>query len=393
MPKNKITHEEYCEKLKETNISLVPIESYKGYMTRIKHYCQKCEQTLSLIPRSILRNPKCPCCENTMLIKGVNDIKTLEPFLASCLLNQDDCDKYKPWSNKKTDWICPNCKNIVRNKRISDVVRYKKVPCTLCNDGVSVPMKMTTYVVSHCVDNYQTECVFDNWEFVLDDKTITPRYDIVFDKYIIEVDGGFHYKNNSFSNTSVNVQKHIDNQKDLLASKNGYTMIRIDARTSDFTYVKNSIINSLSSIFDLSKINWDECIKYSVSSNIKLVCDYKNSHPNKTPKEIAEDVHIPYGTVMDYLKTGVSIGICIYDSEYEKSKNMVRNNHNKRKVVCLNTNEIFESLNEAIRWCGLSTTTSISDVCKGKSYSAGKHPNTLEKLHWTYYEDYLVSTN
>jgi group I intron endonuclease len=55
-----------------------------------------------------------------------------------------------------------------------------------------------------------------------------------------------------------------------------------------------------------------------------------------------------------------------------------------RAVRCIETNEIFESIQIAARWCGLASSPPIGQVCLGKRKSAGKHPITGEKLHWEY---------
>lgn len=64
---------------------------------------------------------------------------------------------------------------------------------------------------------------------------------------------------------------------------------------------------------------------------------------------------------------------------------------NKRKVQCINTKEIFETVTDASFWvCGSSKQRShISQVCQGKRNSAGKHPETQEKLKWRYIDEYF----
>lgn len=60
-----------------------------------------------------------------------------------------------------------------------------------------------------------------------------------------------------------------------------------------------------------------------------------------------------------------------------------------KKVICLNTGEIFDCMMDAARWCGLKTSASIGQVCNktGKQKTAGKHPETGEKLYWEFYEE------
>lgn len=55
-----------------------------------------------------------------------------------------------------------------------------------------------------------------------------------------------------------------------------------------------------------------------------------------------------------------------------------------RKVQCINTGYVFDSLKEAAEWCGLSGHSTITEVCRGRQKSAGKHPDTKERLHWKY---------
>lgn len=55
-----------------------------------------------------------------------------------------------------------------------------------------------------------------------------------------------------------------------------------------------------------------------------------------------------------------------------------------RLVRCINTNQIFHSLSEAAKWCDLKKCSNISECCTGKRKSAGKHPETGEKLTWEF---------
>lgn len=56
----------------------------------------------------------------------------------------------------------------------------------------------------------------------------------------------------------------------------------------------------------------------------------------------------------------------------------------KQKIKCTNNGKIFDSLEEAKTWCGLKSTSHISDYCRGERKSAGKSPDTGEKLSWQY---------
>lgn len=56
-----------------------------------------------------------------------------------------------------------------------------------------------------------------------------------------------------------------------------------------------------------------------------------------------------------------------------------------KKIVCLNTGEVFNCFKDASDWCRVSKTC-ICEHLKGRQKSAGKHPITGEKLKWDYYK-------
>lgn len=63
-------------------------------------------------------------------------------------------------------------------------------------------------------------------------------------------------------------------------------------------------------------------------------------------------------------------------------------NPNSKSVICLNTEEIFNSLTTGAKKYNIKSISKITLCCKGKRKSAGKHPITKEKLKWMYYRDY-----
>ena len=63
------------------------------------------------------------------------------------------------------------------------------------------------------------------------------------------------------------------------------------------------------------------------------------------------------------------------------------NNGKAKKVICLNNNMVFGTITEATVWAGLKDPSGINGCCKGRYKTAGKHPETREKLSWKYYEE------
>ncbi|WP_291632079.1 NUMOD4 domain-containing protein [Clostridium sp.] len=73
---------------------------------------------------------------------------------------------------------------------------------------------------------------------------------------------------------------------------------------------------------------------------------------------------------------------CKYNINYGTAKNK-RAKSQGRQVLCITTGEIFYSIREAGRYYSISKSH-ISECCKGKLKSCGKHPITGEKLVWKY---------
>jgi len=59
---------------------------------------------------------------------------------------------------------------------------------------------------------------------------------------------------------------------------------------------------------------------------------------------------------------------------------------NNKKVLCITTKEIFDSIRIASRITN-TATTSISGCCTGRLKTAGKHPITKEPLQWKHYTE------
>ena len=59
----------------------------------------------------------CPVCNNKVIMRGVNDMWTTNPELASLLADPNDGYKYARCSQKSVDWKCPNCHSLVKNKK------------------------------------------------------------------------------------------------------------------------------------------------------------------------------------------------------------------------------------------------------------------------------------
>jgi hypothetical protein len=88
------------------NAGLKPLESYKKSSTRWKSKCINCNQIVFPIFSNIAKGHSgCGFCAGQKAIKGVNDIKSLNPDLAREAYGWDPA-LYMLASNKKLEWKC-----------------------------------------------------------------------------------------------------------------------------------------------------------------------------------------------------------------------------------------------------------------------------------------------
>lgn len=74
-----------------------------------------------------------------------------------------------------------------------------------------------------------------------------------------------------------------------------------------------------------------------------------------------------------------------YNANYG-TKNKRTAMKNSKKVICITTGDIFNSMKEAREYFNIKGPSCIASCCQGERKSAGKHPITGEKLVWRYYE-------
>lgn len=381
----KLTNKQYAEKIKNKN--LIPLEQYIDTNTNIKHLCLICNYEFYDNPHHIgAKNWKCDSCfpNNLAVVVGINDMWTTNPDLAKLLVNSEDGYKYSYGSEKRVDFKCPDCGNIIKDKSIKKI-NDRGLSCPICADGISYPQKLVANVLKELNINFDTEQFFDWCIFKLKNKDYRGRYDFVFkldnQNYIVEADGGLghgkklHYKSNKTHEDNI----YIDRMKDVLAKENNYEMIRINCEPSDLDFIKNNILNSkLNNLFDLSSVDWEICHKNSLKSKVIEACDLWNSGIKSTTK-ICKILKLHSSTIISYLKKCAEIGLC----DYVPKPGISSRKSIMKKVKCINTNEIFNSIKEASLQYNIN---GISACCRKVCKSAGIHPVTGEKLIWEFCE-------
>lgn len=361
--------------------------NYINNRTKISVKHNKCNTTFDIIPsntfgRKTCNCPKCNMNKNHNCIPFVNDIYATNRELYNLLENKEDGHKYKAKSHKKTYFICPYCKSRIYEK--IHLVNDYGLNCSCCNTNVSFPERLFSTILNALNIDYI---------FQFSPKWVSPyRYDFQFNinnsKYIVEMDGSFHYKENILNDMSLEEIKERDDYKSKKANENGYEVIRIncnyDSSISREDYIKNSLYSSkLNDILDLNNINFDECCIKANKDLLEIICDLWNNGC-KTSKELMDKLNLSDTTIRRYLYFASNNNLINESISDIKNLNIeyrdkVFGHPRNTPVMCNETKEIFKNIKEATEkyHCNISAYFS-----EGNRRFAGALPDGT-RLTWT----------
>ena len=369
----------------------IRIKTNKGcYIKGYKYKCLNCGNIDTITENNMNNKNGCCICSNNKVSKGVNDMWTTNSEQAKLLANPSDGYKYMQCSDYQVDWKCPECGEIIKNRKISEVNK-RGLNCPRCSDKLPYPEKFVFNVLQQLNIEFTYQLSRTTFKWCKD-----YRYDFYIPSLsiVIEAHGLQHYRE-GFSRIKSNKkvrnleeEKLNDKIKKELAIKNGIkedNYIVIDCSKSELEWIKTSTINSeLNNLFDLNEIDWLKCHKFACNSLVKIACDLWSNGIHSTVK-IGKIMKLSKNTLQKYLKQGTKIGWCNYDP-----KEIIKNNskQNIKQVICLNNMKVFNSIISASKFANLKSSSSITSCCQRKYKYAGKDPITGKYLHWMYYEDY-----
>lgn len=362
-PKNFLEHTGICpkERHKGTKLDITTIQErltsfHNGYMLLSTEYNDPDQDLLVKCDRGhkydvkidgISMGTGCPICDNKIILVGYNDYCTTHPQQAKYLLNYSDGHKFCYGTNKDVKFKCINCGRVIE-KRPNDAFNKQGQFICSCNDGISFPEKfMFAFLTQLKIDFiYQLTCKHKTW-------CQQYRYDFYIpeNNTIIEVHGMQHYADSEWSSLK-QVQKN-DFNKEILAKNNNCNYIVIDAKFSDFEYIKNNIINSeINNLYDLAMIDWVSCNIAAKTSLYINVVEMWNNH--LSVKQICNETKLSITTILKYLEDAGNIGLCNFDREiYRKQVN----HGNKRiSVICVEENITYSSFAEVRKKLGINLT-------------------------------------
>ena len=306
--------------------------------------CLSCNQIIEKTATNLIEYG-CPICcfSPNIVVKGVNDVSTTHPHLVKYFANPEDATKVTYCSSKKIALKCPICGHI-KHMKLSSLNRGGFV-CLLCSDNISRPNKFMNYVLGEKQITFITE-YSPKW-------ANGKRYDFYLPDYkiIIEMDGGFHFKDNKMSNQTREDSMKIDKLKDIIALNNGLYVIRLNCEDTSFDYMYNSLIKSnlLHIIHEIENFDKDKCV-YFLSTSLKLeAC--KMFDNGLSQKEIGEKLHKHPSTVSKWLNEMSKHGLCTYNKEeiLKATRNNLNVNHEGMKIKIVELDKIYPSLSELDR--------------------------------------------
>lgn len=272
---------------------------------------------------------RCPICSNNKIVKGVNDLATTHPQFIKHLHDVNDGYKYPSGSSKIIKIKCDVC-NYVKSGSITNLIRFG-FSCPKCSESTSYSERLMGNVLSSLKEvSYMTQLSATTFKWC--DKY---RYDFYIPSLnmIIETHGIQHYENSS-RGRSLEEEQNNDRLKRELALSNGIKhYIELDCRYSILEWVKNSVLNSeLSTLMNLSEVNWVECDKLSLPNRIKEACEIKKNNTDITTTDISRIFGINRSTAKEWLIKGNCFGWCHYNPKEEKSKSSYRIGKKNKKI-------------------------------------------------------------
>ena len=337
----------------KTGKAIIVYKFNKNGRVYYKLKCDICGEYFELRHDHLKNKIGCNKCSTI----GVKRPELLDFFSDS---DKDIVKNMKLNSKKYFNAICPKCGN-VKNISIANL-NNNGFSCEHCSDNIPFGERFVKALLESVgVDNiFQLNKTTFKW-------CGSYKYDFYIPKYncIIETHGLQHYRDCSWGKKQ-DVQEN-DRLKQELALKNGISeYIIIDCRKSEMEWIKSNLLNStLNEVLDLSNVDWNKCQKDASKSYLYEFCEYWNNK-SKSLEAISDYFGVSAQLVRRYLKIGRDISICDYDENAQKSHKGIH----EKKCICLTTNKIYNSLNEASLSTGVSVK-SISNCCTGRSKSAG----------------------
>lgn len=273
--------------------------------------------------------------------------ESIRPYLTDI----EQAKTIAPNHNKKIVLKCPYCDEL---KMLSpNTFQRQGFSCKLCSSNITYPeLFMMSYLEVKGIE-YESQKIFDDLELA--------RFDFYIESLgVIETHGIQHYnkKSNWYKKA-----KESDERKRKYCKDNNISLIELDCRYSDFKFIREQIETNtfLENVKDDEVDKMLEIIERNKRYPVKEILEhYKNG---LTGAEIGRMYGLTTEVICDLLR-----------------KCNVKSRGSTKRVECITTGKIFNSMKEAAAYYNLPNNSSIGTVCNGKRNFTGKYKG--EKLRW-----------
>lgn len=370
----KYTQESFEKKIHDICPDLKVLSNYTVSTEKVKFLYIPDNVEFEAVPQAIYQKEGYPfnVHDNTQIIRGINDMWTSNPSIAKYLNDAEDGYKYKSGTCKMLDFKCPDCGTVFKQIPQRLFGSYGKITCPCCSDGVSYPEKVVGTLLSTLGIKYI-------WQFTKNRGGDTwcgkYKYDFYLCDYniIIEVHGMQHFEDGFFNYSLSDIQTN-DSLKKEIALQNGISdYIIIDARMSDFDWIKEQIYNSrLNTILNLDSVDIDKWKNLSLKTNLILIAQDWND--GLSFREIVNKHQIDRHTVRSHLLKCENLGL-LNKSYTETTRKF------KRAVQCVETGQVFETIKDAQIFCNPNVNSNGSRI----AIVLDSSDKTAYGYHWKNY--------
>ena len=273
-----------------------------------KHYkyrCLTCGYEGETTESIILQNKGCPACAGKVVVVGLNDIPTTEPWMIDFFQGGiDEAKQYTKGSTKKIVPKCPVCGRVM-NKSVQICSLYSSHKCGCkCDTYMSFPEQ----VLYNLLLQFDIDFIHEASENILP-WAKKYKYDFYIPSLncIVETHGGQHY-GHGFENIggkTLKEQQLIDLNKKQLAIDNKISYyFEIDCRHSDIEWILSSLEESrLFEILSIQtkNININSLYKSILKTKIDLCKKILDKEPNQTLSDLSRQLSVSSKVTKDIL--------------------------------------------------------------------------------------------
>lgn len=296
----------------------------------------------------------CACCTCRIVVKGINNANYLYPHIKQYLVNESDGDILTPYDvHKPIKTKCPNCNYVNDKSRM--FMLCKEFKCTQCMSG-SRGERVISNMLKNGGYDYKPQLTIESYFY---------DFYIPSLNMLLEIDGEQHRQEVKHFQVSLKEQQKIDKKKEELAISLGYKFKRIAVDTYES-------IESIVEKMDFIEFDKDNLYDYLLDNQLM---DFVELYNNGVPMNQIQIVLKKHKARITYLANLAStLGLIEYNKEDSKYR------HSIKKVRCVQTGELFDSITEAKNEYNAHN---IGRVCSGQSSYSGTLPDGTP-LTWEY---------